>query len=987
MATIFVSLFCFSAFSLVTAQQRQSNIALGSALSPTTNPTSWLSPSGRFAFGFYPEGSGFAVGIWLTTIPNKTIVWTAHRNDPPVSIDTRLVLNNNGWLLLIGPGDQVKPISNASEPASSASMLDSGNFVLYRSSSRILWQSFDYPTDTILVGQSLRVNTVLISSASRINHSTGGFTLVMHFDGILTNVPMIRTNTAHDIYWQSDTAGQGDNVSTNLGDDGRIYMLNSTGFNIKNLTDGRHPRDPSVTYRVTLDVDGIFRLYSHDLSSNSGSTTTILWEPFKDGCMVKGLCGLNGFCTLMDTQAVCSCPPGFIFVDPDYPFRGCGRNFTRPSCARNKEENIRYSMLSLENTAWLDEPYAFYMSMTKDECRESCLQDCYCEAALYSNEICNKQKLPLSFGRRSVSSGTTATTAFIKVGNGSPANTDEPSIPTGTLANRRRGVRMEILIACIAVAAGSFIGFAIFYFFVYRRLRLREAGRLWKAMVKDSHNLMPKLLPDIISSIVILKGDVGVGTIRQSNFSPVTAQQRQSNITLGSALSPTANPTSWLSPSGRFAFGFYPEGSGFAVGIWLTTIPNKTIVWTAHRNDPPISIDTRLVLNNSGWLLLIGPGDQVKPISNASEPASSASMLDSGNFVLYRSSSRILWQSFDYPTDTILVGQPLRVDTVLISSASRINHSTGGFTLVMHFDGSLANVPMIRTTTVNDIYWHSDTVGQGYNVSTNLGDDGRIYMLNSTGFNIKNLTDGRHPRDPSVTYCVTLDVDGIFRLYSHDFSSNSGSTTTILWEPFTDGCMVKGLCGLNGFCTLMDTKAVCSCPPGFIFVDPDYQFRGCVWNFTRPSCARNKKDNIRYSMFSLENTAWLDEPYAFNWSMTKDECRESCLQDCYCEAALYSNEKCNKQKLPLSFGRTSVSSGTTSTTAFIKVGNGSPANTDEPSIWTGTLSNRTRGVRMEILIACIALASGSFIGFAIFYFLVHRRHRLSVCFFSDEEKK
>ncbi|RWR75045.1 major pollen allergen Bet v 1-F/I [Cinnamomum micranthum f. kanehirae] len=44
-------------------------------------------------------------------------------------------------------------------------------------------------------------------------------------------------------------------------------------------------------------------------------------------------------------------------------------------------------------------------------------------------------------------------------------------------------------------------------------------GRLWKAMVKDSHNLMPKLLPDIISSIVILEGDGGVGTIRQSNFS------------------------------------------------------------------------------------------------------------------------------------------------------------------------------------------------------------------------------------------------------------------------------------------------------------------------------------------------------------------------------------------------------------------------------------------------------------------------------------
>ncbi|RWR80043.1 major pollen allergen Bet v 1-F/I [Cinnamomum micranthum f. kanehirae] len=50
---------------------------------------------------------------------------------------------------------------------------------------------------------------------------------------------------------------------------------------------------------------------------------------------------------------------------------------------------------------------------------------------------------------------------------------------------------------------------------------LVDPERLWKAIVKDSPNLMPKLLPDLISSIEILEGDGGVGTIRKSNFSPV----------------------------------------------------------------------------------------------------------------------------------------------------------------------------------------------------------------------------------------------------------------------------------------------------------------------------------------------------------------------------------------------------------------------------------------------------------------------------------
>eukprot|EP01018_Ginkgo_biloba_P028179 Gb_21895 [translate_table: standard] len=46
-----------------------------------------------------------------------------------------------------------------------------------------------------------------------------------------------------------------------------------------------------------------------------------------------------------------------------------------------------------------------------------------------------------------------------------------------------------------------------------------EAKRLWKAMVKDGHNLLPKVLPDLISTIS-LQGDGGVGSIRQINFTP-----------------------------------------------------------------------------------------------------------------------------------------------------------------------------------------------------------------------------------------------------------------------------------------------------------------------------------------------------------------------------------------------------------------------------------------------------------------------------------
>ncbi|XP_057844251.1 pathogenesis-related protein 1 [Cryptomeria japonica] len=48
-----------------------------------------------------------------------------------------------------------------------------------------------------------------------------------------------------------------------------------------------------------------------------------------------------------------------------------------------------------------------------------------------------------------------------------------------------------------------------------------EAKRLWNAFVKDGHNLLPKQIPELFSSITLLQGEGGVGTIKKINFTPV----------------------------------------------------------------------------------------------------------------------------------------------------------------------------------------------------------------------------------------------------------------------------------------------------------------------------------------------------------------------------------------------------------------------------------------------------------------------------------
>jgi len=94
--------------------------------------TFWISPSGKFAFGLYPQGLGnvFVVAIWLVRGESRTVVWTARRDDPPVTSNAKIQLTMNGKLVLIDGQGKEKLIADFIAKASFASIFDSGNFAL-----------------------------------------------------------------------------------------------------------------------------------------------------------------------------------------------------------------------------------------------------------------------------------------------------------------------------------------------------------------------------------------------------------------------------------------------------------------------------------------------------------------------------------------------------------------------------------------------------------------------------------------------------------------------------------------------------------------------------------------------------------------------------------------------------------------------------------------------------------------------------------------
>ncbi|KAK1382262.1 G-type lectin S-receptor-like serine/threonine-protein kinase SD1-29 [Heracleum sosnowskyi] len=118
------------------------------------------------------------------------------------------------------------------------------------------------------------------------------------------------------------------------------------------------------------------------------------------------------------------------------------------------------------------------------------------------------------------------------------------------------------------------------------------------------------------------------------------AQQKVTNsINQSSSLTPTGN-SSWLSPSGLSAFGFHLQGNNrYRLEIFIVRlVVNNTIVWTANQDDPHVSDDVTLHLNIDGRLILQHKFlDSNTYVVNHDQSISSASMLDTGNFVLYDS--------------------------------------------------------------------------------------------------------------------------------------------------------------------------------------------------------------------------------------------------------------------------------------------------------------------------------------------------------------
>ncbi|KAK3433266.1 hypothetical protein EUGRSUZ_D00915 [Eucalyptus grandis] len=349
-----------------------------------------VSQARKFALGFFSPGNSSLryVGIWYFGQPERTVVWVANREKPVNDTSGVLAFDHYGNLV-IRENNGSLPIwstnvsSMTSNNSATAQLLDSGNLVLNHDLSKVvIWQSFDYPTDTFLPSMKLGLdrrtglNRFVTSWKSKDDPAPGSCSYRLE----PTGYPEVFLYKDGAPYWRGGPV----TVRVLKTAYGFIYSNSTIVINAEEVTEMYGIVDASVISRIVVHESGSVKHFIwHDEEQR---WTEFLYYP-KEQCDYYGKCGSNGNCGANNAdQLDCTCLPGFEPKSPgDWYLRdgsgGCKRRQGVSLC-QSGEGFVKVKQLKLPDTSTVHVD----MNLSLKECEQECLRDCNCTAYSSANE-------------------------------------------------------------------------------------------------------------------------------------------------------------------------------------------------------------------------------------------------------------------------------------------------------------------------------------------------------------------------------------------------------------------------------------------------------------------------------------------------------------------------------------------------------------------------------------------------------------------------
>ncbi|CAN6201095.1 unnamed protein product [Urochloa humidicola] len=340
-----------------------------------TPPDYITSPSDDFAFGFRAldsDPTNFLLATWfllgdgLSPQP-QSVAWFAKQSSTgatPVATPQSVLSVTADGLVLSDGASQVlwrAPTPN-NMPGSVLALRDSGNLQLLSGDQQVqvMWESFSYPTDTLLPGQSLAPDSPtdgkLFSKRADAEFTTGRFSLAVQADGnVVLYVDLLAGNSADNAYWASQSnSPNASNTTVTFDDQGHLnYTLrDGSVHSLISSPAARSAGEPRF-HLARMDPDGIVRAYARPKNGGGNVPWAVSGAFPSDGCgnrtsKLQGMCGPGSYCVETTDRLRCECPDMYGYAETRHQDSGCTPAFEPQSCGGGGE----FTLVELPNTTW-----------------------------------------------------------------------------------------------------------------------------------------------------------------------------------------------------------------------------------------------------------------------------------------------------------------------------------------------------------------------------------------------------------------------------------------------------------------------------------------------------------------------------------------------------------------------------------------------------------------------------------------------------------
>ncbi|RDX84078.1 G-type lectin S-receptor-like serine/threonine-protein kinase, partial [Mucuna pruriens] len=405
---------------------------------------------------FNPGGQQTSFYLCVIHAASNTIIWSANR-DAPISDSGQMLLTVKGITIRDEHGNTKWSTPTLKSQVNSLVLTEMGNLVLLDKSNGSLWESFQNPTDTIVIGQRLPVGASLSSAASNSDLSTGNYKLtVTSSDAILQWYGQTYWKLSADTKIYKNSNDMVDYMALNntdfylFGDGGTVFQL---GLALAN-------------FRIAkLDTYGQFTI-----NSFSGTDLKQEFVGPDDGCQTPLACGRAGLCTenTVSSSPLCSCPPNFHVGSGNsgdcVPSNG---SYSLPVACKTS------SVVSFLNIGYVEYFGTFYSDSVLYKgnlaaCQSLCSSNCSCLGIFYKNTSGSCYTVENELGSiQSSNGGESEMLGFIKaIVVASTTSNDDDS-------DEKQKGRFPVAAVVVLPISGSIILIAI-VFLVWRRLTVSK---------------------------------------------------------------------------------------------------------------------------------------------------------------------------------------------------------------------------------------------------------------------------------------------------------------------------------------------------------------------------------------------------------------------------------------------------------------------------------------------------------------------------------